>query len=104
MANVALRCTNPACSARGKVQTTKTCALCGRPTAWSVLRAGPAGQGPIGPFYTTPMPLKRHEPAPRAPGDETRTCTNPTCPRYHLAQDDPYCGACGNATVVATTL
>jgi len=102
MANVALRCTDPACAAQGKVQTTKTCAVCGKPTTWGVLRVPPAGQAaPIGPIYTMPMPLK-DAPAP-TPGAQTRTCTNASCARYHLAQDDPFCGACGNATVVATT-
>lgn len=106
MANVALRCTDPACTARGKVQTTTTCAVCGKPTTWSVLRVPPKDQpGPIGPIYTTPMPLKqKNRPVARPAGVETRTCTNPQCARYQLAQDDPFCGACGNPTVLATTV
>ena len=103
MANVALRCTDPACAAQGKVQTTKTCAVCGKPTTWTVLRVPSAGQAAtIGPIYTMPMPLK-DAPVSTA-GAETRTCTNESCARYHLAQNDPFCGACGHATVVAKTL
>jgi hypothetical protein len=62
------------------------------------------GQGaPVGPIYTTPMPAKdAHAPAPV--GTATHTCTNPGCARYHLATNDPFCGACGNATVVAKTV
>ncbi|WP_156043735.1 hypothetical protein [Cellulomonas sp. URHE0023] len=102
MANVALRCTDPACAADGKVQTTKTCAVCGKPTTWSVLRVPTAGQtATIGPIYTMPMPVKD---APAPVGAPTRTCTNASCARYHLAQEDPFCGGCGHATVVATTL
>jgi hypothetical protein len=103
MANVALRCTDPACAAQGKVQTTKTCAVCGKPTTWTVLRVPSAGQAAtIGPIYTMPMPLK-DAPSPTA-GAQTRTCTNPSCARFHLASEDPFCGACGHATVVAKTL
>ena len=101
MANVALRCTNPACSAEGRVQTGKTCAVCGKPTTWTVLRVPPAGSPEvIGPIYTMPMPPKN---APAAVGRQTRTCPNESCPRYHVAEDDPYCGACGTATVPAET-
>src|SRR4051794_31394748 len=99
MANTALRCTDPACAANGKVQTTKTCAVCGKPTTWTVLRVPPPGQvATIGPIYTTPMPVQG---ASVPAGTQTRTCTHEGCPRYHLAQTDPFCGACGNATVVA---
>ena len=105
MANVALRCTDPACVAQGKVQTTKTCAVCGKPTTWTVLRVPSPGQAaPIGPIYTMPMPLKDAPPPAAAAGTDTRTCTNETCARYRLAQADPFCGACGHATVVAKTL
>ena len=103
MANVALRCTDHACSAYGRVQTGTTCAVCGKATTWTVLRVPPPGApGVIGPIYTTPMPPK---PGPRtaAVGRATRTCTNEGCPRYHVAQDDPFCGACGTATVEAET-
>ncbi|MEZ0446434.1 hypothetical protein [Cellulomonas sp. ICMP 17802] len=97
MSNVARRCTDPACAAQGKVQAGTTCAVCGKPTQWTVLRVPPPGSGPIAPIYSTPMPVARPV------GTETRTCTNPGCARFHLAQDDPFCGACGQATVVATT-
>jgi hypothetical protein len=105
MANTALRCTDPACSAHGKVQTSKTCAVCGKPTAWTVLRVPrPGASAPISPIYTTPMPLKGSQPPVRPVGAQTRTCMNPQCARFRLAQDDPYCGACGTATVPATTV
>ncbi|WP_028051146.1 hypothetical protein [Cellulomonas sp. URHD0024] len=105
MANTALRCTDPACAAQGKVQTSKTCAVCGKPTVWTVLRVPqPGAPAPIGPIYTSPMPLKGSaQPVARPVGVETRTCMDPQCARYRLAQDDPFCGACGTATVPATT-
>ena len=105
MANVALRCTDPACAADGKVQTTKTCAVCGKPTTWTVLRVPPPGQvATVGPIYTTPMPLK-DAPAPHRYGSRDAHLHQPGLralpPRD---QTDPFCGACGNATVVAKTV
>ena len=100
MSNTALRCTNPACSAQGEVQTGKTCVVCHQPTSWSVLRVAPAGSPQvIGPIYSSPMPRKGSKKA----GVETRTCMTEGCARYHLAQDDAYCGACGAPTVLAHT-
>ena len=103
MANVALRCTDPGCVAHGKVQTTKTCAVCGKPTTWSVLRVPPTGQAPIGPIYTMPMPLKNQS-EPTAGGRRDPDLPNSACARFRWAQDDPFCGACGNPTVAATTI
>ena len=101
MANVALRCTDQACSAYGRVQTGKTCAVCGKATTWTVLRVPPPGAPQvIGPIYTTPMPPKS---GPRTVGVPTRTCVTEGCARFHLATDDAYCGACGTATVAAET-
>jgi hypothetical protein len=105
MSNVALRCTDPACAAHGRVQTTPTCATCGRPTVWTVLRVPPPGQAPVGPIYSTPVPARPSSTQGALPaGAETRTCTNPECARYHWVQDEAFCGACGHATVVARAL
>jgi hypothetical protein len=104
MSNVALRCTDPACAAHGKVQTATTCAVCGKPTVWTVLRVGLPGEVPIGPIYSTPMPLAQKRPPRRPPGADTRTCVDPACGRFRLVQDDPICGECGQPTVVAKAL
>jgi hypothetical protein len=105
MSNVALRCTDEACPAHGRVQATPACAVCGKPTVWTVLRVPPPGGGaPIAPIYSTPMPLKGQQPHPRPAGSETRTCTNPSCSSFHLVQDATVCAACGTATVVARAL
>jgi hypothetical protein len=88
------------------VQSSATCAVCGNPTVWSVLRVPPPGEAPIAPIYSTPMPLpsSSHQPSPRPAGAATRTCVNPSCDHYHLVQDDERCAGCGYATVAATTL
>lgn len=101
MSNVALRCSDAACPAHGKVQVSQTCAVCGKPTTWTVLRVPPPGSGPIAPIYSTPMPLKDHH---RPAGSQTRTCTNTACPSFHMVQDAAVCGECGHATVVAKAL
>ncbi|GEK23170.1 hypothetical protein [Cellulomonas xylanilytica] len=107
MSNVALRCTDEACAAHNRVQATPTCAVCGKPTVWTVLRVPPQGTGPIAPIYSTPMPLKgqgQQAAHLRPAGSETRTCTNAACSSFHLVQDAPVCAACGEATVVAKAL
>ena len=104
MSNVARRCTTEGCAAHGRVQASATCAVCGNPTVWSVLRVPPPGEGPIAPIYCTPMPSAQHPPAPRPAGAATRTCINPVCDHFHLVQDDVRCAGCGDATVAATTL
>ena len=110
MANTALRCTNPACSARGEVQTSKTCVVCHQPTSWSVLRVPPPSASQvIGPIYTAPMPTQGAKPPKGSKkkdhqaGVQTRTCVTEGCARYHLAQSDPFCGACGAPTIPALT-
>jgi hypothetical protein len=106
MSNVARRCSDPACAAHGRVQSGPTCAVCGKPTTWTVLRVPPpGGGGPIAPIYSTPMPLKDPQASHRRPaGTETRTCTNPECSSFHLVQDAVVCAGCGQATVVAKAL
>ncbi|WP_456786193.1 hypothetical protein [Cellulomonas sp. P5_C5] len=105
MSNVALRCTDTACAAHGRVQATPTCAVCGKPTVWTVLRVPPPGTAPIAPIYSTPMPLKgQQQPHVHPVGSETRTCTNPACASFHLVQDATVCAQCGSATVVAKAL
>ncbi len=94
MAYTTLTCTNAECTARGQIQTGTVCAVCGEPTSWAVQRGGPVL---VSPWVTPPRAGAKKA------GVETHTCMTEGCPRFHLAQDDLVCGACGTPTVLART-